>query len=186
MKEGGLDNRSAGACPPRAHDPRENCTPTKAVPRADRGTARDRPSPYDKGEAASTTVARGPVPRDLPVDRSMARDRPSPYEEGEAPLTTVAGGAVPRERTTRAKTARRPRPFLVPIEAWRGTGPRPTVKGRRYFFRSAGACPPRSLNCADDIETRRSLLRDCIGLAPSVVCDRLIAKRTSLTLDTDS
>ena len=27
-------------------------------------------------------VARGPVPRDLPVDRSTARDRPSPYGEG--------------------------------------------------------------------------------------------------------
>ena len=30
-------------------------------------------------------------------------------------------------------------------------GPRSTVKGRR-FFRSAGACPPRALECADDGE----------------------------------
>ena len=30
-------------------------------------------------------------------------------------------------------------------EAWRGTGPRPTVRGR-YFFRSAGDRPPRSLS----------------------------------------
>ena len=45
-----------------------------------RGTlARDRPSPYDEGEAASTPVARGPVPRDRWNARGMARDRPSPY-----------------------------------------------------------------------------------------------------------
>ena len=31
-------------------------------------------------------------------------------------------------------------------------GPRPTMKGRRYFYRSAGACPPRSLDHADDSE----------------------------------
>ena len=48
MKGGRLHNRSAGACPPRSLDPRENCTPTQAIPRADRGTARDRPSPYDE------------------------------------------------------------------------------------------------------------------------------------------
>ena len=44
-------SRSAGACPPRSFDPRENRTQTKAVSRADLGTARDRPSPYDEGVA---------------------------------------------------------------------------------------------------------------------------------------
>ena len=43
----------------------------------------------------------------------------------------VARGPVPRECSTRAKNARRPTPFSVPIEARRGTGPRPTVKRRR-------------------------------------------------------
>ena len=43
--------RSAGACPPRAFDLSENRTPTKAVSRSDRGTARDRPSPYGEREA---------------------------------------------------------------------------------------------------------------------------------------
>ena len=28
-------------------------------------------------------------------------------------------------------------------------GPSPTMKGGRYFHRSAGACPPRALGCAD-------------------------------------
>ena len=61
-----------------------------------RGMARDRPSPYGEGDCFFT-VARGPVPRDLPTsaenarrletpdvccaDRCMARDRPSPYDE---------------------------------------------------------------------------------------------------------
>ena len=39
-------HRSAGACPPRLFDLRENHPPAKAVSRVDRGTARDRPSPY--------------------------------------------------------------------------------------------------------------------------------------------
>ena len=54
------------------------------------------------------------------------------------------------------------------------------MKGGVFFHRSAGACPPRSLECASDgegqalalreietgkeeIETGRSLLRGCIG-----------------------
>ena len=53
-------------------------------------------------------------------ERRMARRTPS---------GPVARGPVPRDRTTCAKTARRPTPFPVPIEARRGTGPRPTVKG---------------------------------------------------------
>ena len=92
-----------------------------------RAMARDRPSPYGENGnqawrgtgprptvngAVLDTVARGPVPRDLPTfaenarspettdgccaDRGMARDRPSPYDE--------RGN-----------------------QAWRGTGPRPPV-----------------------------------------------------------
>ena len=106
--------RSAGACPPRAFDLRENRTPTKAVSRADRGMARDRPSPYGETETALHTVARGPSPairageRVSPAsarptqkthanqsrfpDRGTARDRPSPYGGREAALKTVARG----------------------------------------------------------------------------------------------
>ena len=52
-----------------------------------RSMARDRPSPYGKGRRSSdkkmsSTVARGPVPREFSVIRGMARDRPSPYGEG--------------------------------------------------------------------------------------------------------
>ena len=49
--------------PPRSFDLREKRTPTKAVFRSGRGTARDRPSPYGFRT------------------ESMARDRPSPYGE---------------------------------------------------------------------------------------------------------
>ena len=52
---------------------------------------------------------------------------------------TVARGPVPRDRTIRAKNARQPGPFSFPIEARRGTGPRPTVKGGTLANRSAGA-----------------------------------------------
>ena len=85
--------------------------------------------------------------------RAMARDRPSPYGEGgvfsrsagacpprsfKSPFFTVARGPVPRDPSNEEET------FFPQRERWRGTGPRPTMKGRRYFFRSAGACPPRS------------------------------------------
>ena len=76
---------------------------------------------------ALTTVARGPVPRDRRsarkspaaqgrfLDRGMARDRPSPYGS-RTPFLTRSAGACP------------PRSSMCPI-AWRGTGPRPTMKG---------------------------------------------------------
>ena len=63
-------------------------------------------------------------------------------------MPTVGRGPVPRDRSTCAKTARRPRPFPVPIEAWRGPVPRPTVNGDGLAYRRAGACPPRALTCA--------------------------------------
>ena len=39
---------------------------------------------------------------------------------------------------------RTPTNAVFPTEAWRGTGPRPTVKGGGLAYRSAGACPPRA------------------------------------------
>ena len=123
--------RSAGACPPRSVNLRENRPPPKAVSRVDRGMARDRPSPYGETEAALHTVARGPVPRD---------------------------------RSTRAKIVHRPRPFLVSIEAWRGTGPRPTVCGT-FFHRSAGACPPRSVDLREHRPPPKAVSRADRGTA---------------------
>ena len=59
--------------------------------------------------------------------------------------------AVPRERLVIRSMARdRPSPY------GEGEAVRFAKKPSRY--RSAGACPPRALDCADDIETRRSLL----------------------------
>ena len=86
----------------------------------------------------------------------MARDRPSPY--GEGGRVTVARGPVPRDLSTAAENARRqsPRMFAAQPGAWRGTGPRPTVKaaikhgegqalalreGRRFFTLSRGPVP---------------------------------------------
>ena len=63
--------RSAGACPPRSFDLRENRPPTNAIFRADRGMARDRPSPYGEGRRFFT-VARGPS------DATRASERVSP------------------------------------------------------------------------------------------------------------
>ena len=73
--------RSAGACPPRSFDLRENRPPTNAVFRFDRGTARDRPSPYGETEAALQTVGRGPVPRPTDQDEKNAGDKPPRYKE---------------------------------------------------------------------------------------------------------
>ena len=121
--------------------------------------ARDRPSPYGEG-TAFFPVAWGPVPRDLPTsakntrnpettdgcchDRCMARDRPSPYGEGTA-FFPVAWGPVPRDLPTSAKNTRnpdrcmardRPSPYGIEggLEAWRGTGPRPTVNGDGFLL----------------------------------------------------
>ena len=92
--------RSAGACPPRSLKQNEK-RPQPKSPWTffeTLGTARDRPSPYGARRGfLRFTVARGPVPRDLPTetktvrspetpdgfcdDRGTARDRPSPYGE---------------------------------------------------------------------------------------------------------
>ena len=80
-------------------------------------------------------VARGPVPRDRWGARAMARDRPSPYGAGVA-FFIVARGPVPRDRwIARAMARDRPSPYgeegapaVLHRDAWRGTGPRSTVK----------------------------------------------------------
>ena len=65
-------HRSAGACPPRAFDPRENRTLANAGSRSDRGMARACPSPYGPRHVVFT-VARGPVPRERSTRAKTAR-----------------------------------------------------------------------------------------------------------------
>ena len=57
------------------------------------------------------------------IKEHTARDRPSPYGETEVALQTVARGLSPA------------------IAAWRGTGPRPTVRGGRFFIVARGPVP---------------------------------------------
>ena len=92
--------RSAGACPPRLLDPRENRTPTNAVfpIEAWRGTG---PRPTVNG-TLFLTVARGPVPRDRP---RAPRDRLIPNgSRSGAILPTEA----PNPRTPRLPQFNRP------------------------------------------------------------------------------
>ena len=72
-----------------------------------------------------------------------------------------AGACPPRAPDPREKRTQTNAVF--PIEAWRGTGPRPTVKGSCLIYRSAGACPPRAF-------TRKNLFRSfrsCMSIVTS-------------------
>ena len=66
------------------------------------------------------------------------------------PFFIVARGPVPRDRGMARGTRSHAR---VACE-----GPSPTMKGG-VFYRSAGACPPRSLGYADDGEGQALALR---------------------------
>ena len=72
--------------------------------------------------------------------RCLARDRPAPY--GEGGVFPVARGPVPRDLSTGKKrpSLQRFRRFLS-SDAWRGTGPRPTMKRRRFFTVARGPVP---------------------------------------------
>ena len=123
--EEGVFYRSAGACPPRSLHGEGNPLGCAC---GNRG-----PKPYDERKAASTTVVRGPVPRDCSTaaenarsqettdvcgsDRCMARDRPSPYGEGDCFFSRSAGACPPRSLHGEGN------PLAC---AW--TGPRPTMK----------------------------------------------------------
>ena len=65
---------------------------------------------------------------------------------------------IRRSQTTELGLARRP--VLRAVVAWRGTGPRPTVKGDRSGYRSAGACPPRSFQAPERFSRDRCVARD--------------------------
>ena len=63
----------------------------------------------------------------------------------------------------------------VTTDAWRGTGPRPTVKGT-VCYRSAGACPPRSPACPSDCSSgspdpeRVKIARSCPTETRQITC----------------
>ena len=114
----------------------------------------------DLSRKCHSTVARGPVPRERPVDHSMARACPSPYGEGggrfstQKPARYRSAGALgchtriragfPRDCPVARSMARdRPSPY-----AERGC----SLTQKPSCSRSAGACPPRTLECADDGE----------------------------------
>ena len=93
--------------------------------------ARDRPSPYDEGEAFFT-VARGPVPRERWSARTMARDRPSPYGEGAA-FFTVARGLSPASVGVRGRWRREPARMRV----WHARA-QALREGEAFFHSGAG------------------------------------------------
>ena len=98
-------------------------------------------------------VARGTGPRERWSARTMARDRPSPYDE--VPFFPVARGPVPRDlhRQEVAFWARRTeenkRRFFRSANDGEGQVFPPPYGEVPFFSRSAGACPPRSLERAD-------------------------------------
>ena len=74
-------------------------------------------------------------------DRSSGAPDPERRMERRTLSWPVARGPVPRDRSTHAKTERQPTPFSVPIEAWRGTGPRPTVNNTLFLTVARGPVP---------------------------------------------
>ena len=121
------------------------------VPRersVDRSTARDRPSPYVKGDIfrprnPPVTVARGPVPRECPVDRSTARDRPSPYVKGNVfrpknpPVTGSRGPRMPHAHPSGFHPRMSGRPK-------HGEGQALALRARDgVFFTASRGLPPR-------------------------------------------
>ena len=99
------------------------------------------------GQAPALRIPARPFFLSVVCDRLIANSR-APHSTRPTVNGTlffpVARGPVPRECSTRAKNARRLTPFSVPIEARRGTGPRPTVNGDGLAYRSAGTYPPRA------------------------------------------
>ena len=146
-----MANRSAGACPPRSLDLRENHPPPKTVSRSDRGTARETLSP-----------ARG------------ASEGPSPTVKGGGLAYRSAGACPPRsldlrEKRTQTKAVSRSdrgtaRETRSPARG-ASEGPSPTVKGGGLAYRSAGACPPRSLDLRENHPLSKAVSRSDRGTA---------------------
>ena len=128
---GGPTYRSAGACPPRSPDLRENRTPV---------CSSGSPDPEQiKRKTLSGPVARGPVPRDRPICAKTERQ----------PRLRVcsSGSPDPERRKSRRSCSTEVMSARVP-KAWRGTGPRPTDRKtptrEKHLFRSVGPRGDRS------------------------------------------
>ena len=119
--------RRAGACPPRAFDLRENRAPPQAVFRADRGMARDRPSPYGKRHAFFNRSAGACPPRSFdPRENRTPANAVFPTEarRGTGPRPTVKGGGL---ATIARFGSGRSRTTVTGVRGRsRGTGPRAT------------------------------------------------------------
>ena len=134
--------RSAGACPPRTFQapsrgaPRKPCASERVSPR-DRCMARDRPSPYGKGGRAED------IARPFAIRRSQTTEPRSaealgchmriragfPRDRSRAPETVVRDRLIPNGSNARPPHLPSRGGLSSAIVAWRGTGPRPTVKG---------------------------------------------------------
>ena len=161
--EGGVFFRSAGACPPRSLGWRRGrffivTRGLSAALVAWRGTG---PRPTVRGGAFCCRIA-GALGCHTRIRAGFPSDR------CRKPFFFVARGPVPRDRWI----TRGSRFFIgagglsFAIAAWRGTGPRPTVRGEAFFYRIAGACPPRSL--------QETVFFRSVGACPprSLVCAR--------------
>ena len=176
--------RSAGACPPRSFDLRKNRTPTLGVFRADRGTARDRPSPYGEMEAAFHRRARACPSRSFDprenrtltnavshADRGMARDRPSPCNDrgGQAPALRARtkkkrGGQAPALRYLNPLCRAR-----SPDLAQRGRELLPLLhftKRRQHPIRRGNRTPQHTQRQRRSLTTQRNLLDLIVILDP--------------------
>ena len=168
-------HRRAGACPPRTPLSPSRGGLSPAISLAHQGTARDRPSPYVKGRRFFSPSRGGQAPANSIVTMCV-----SPSVVCDRLITNGSGSGEPELQG-------------LARERWRGTGPRPTVRGWRFFtvargpvprdlsrapghgegqalalrlrgqvsfHHSAGACPPRALDCADDGEGQALALRE--------------------------
>ena len=96
------------------------------------------------------TVARGPVPRDRHHYEVRLRSFRT-YMSIEKRVVTLSR-SLNLFTSTKAidiKVLKDLRDVFPQRGQWRGTGPRPTVKGGGLAYRSAGACPPRSPRTRD-------------------------------------
>ena len=114
--------------------------------------------PRDGSSTVFFIVARGPVPRDRPSSNYVFRSYGS--EENKRRFFSVVCDRL----ITNGSGAGAPELQGLAREGWRGTGPRPTVKVA-FFFRSAGACPPRWPSSSYVFRSFRSLMSiaACVG-----------------------
>ena len=91
-------------------------------------------------------------------------------------ISRSAGACPPRSSNLNEKRPRpRDRTFFVPLAAWRGTGPRPTLAVAFLLARSAMACPSRVSRYS--VSRRKPFINRSAGACPPRSSD-LPGKRT--------